>query len=181
MSQPPGGPNDPGGYYPPQGGNNPGSSPLSNITVTGWGVLGSAILTFIASLLPWWHVSVSILGIESTDSASGWNRFWILVPLLALAIGVVYALSVFKVIPAQPKLGLLYVYGGLAAFVLTILALIDTATYGGEYEGSGVSSGPSFGVFFALITTAALTYFGALAAQESGQKLPIKVPGLPVK
>lgn len=181
MSQPPGGPNDPGGYYQPQGGNNPGSSPLQNITITGYGVLGSAILTFIASLLPWWHVTVEILNIETSDSASGWNRFWILVPLLALVIGVVYALSVFKVIPPNPKLGLLYVYGGLAAFVLTILAIIDTATYGGEYEGSGVSFGPSFGVFLALITTAALTYFGALAAQESGQKLPIKVPGLPAK
>jgi hypothetical protein len=32
-------------------------------------------------------------------------------------------------------------------------------------------------VFFALVTTAALTYFTALAAQSAGAKLPVKVPG----
>ena len=44
-------------------------------------------------------------------------------------------------------------------------------------DDRGISYGPSFGVFFALITTAALTYFTALAAQGAGAKLPFKVPG----
>ena len=101
--------------------------------------------------------------------------------LLAVAVGVVYALQLFGVLkPSQVKPEWL-VYGAAASFVLMIVVLIQTFFYGGGYSDAfgdiGISYGPSFGVFFALVTTAALTYFTALAAQCAGAKLPFKVPG----
>ena len=156
--------------------SHPQGSPTQSITVAGWGVLGASGVTLIASLLPWYSVSIDGFG---SASANGWHRFWVIGVLLALAVGIVYGLQAFKVIAPQPQLPLFYTYGALASFVITLLALIDTFTHG--ESGFGYSFGPSFGVFLALLSTAALTYFAALAAQESGAKLPVKVPGLPTR
>ena len=98
--------------------------------------------------------------------------------LLAVAVGVVYGLQLFGVLTsAQVKPDWL-AYGAAVSFILMIIVLLQTFFYAGP---SGIYAdlphGPSFGVFFALITTAALTYFTALAAQGAGAKLPFKVPG----
>jgi hypothetical protein len=111
-------------------------------------------------------------------SLNGWSLWWWLPVLLAVAVGVVYALQLFGVLkPNQVKPDWL-VYAAAASFVLMIGVMIQTLIYAGGlgiYED--VSHGPSFGVFIAVVTTAALTYFMALAAQSSGAKLPFKVPG----
>ena len=151
-------------------------SPMQQLTPAGWGVIGASGVTLVASVLPWYSVDLDGFG---SASVNGWHRFWVIGILLAVAIGVVYGLQAFKVIPPQPQLQLFYAYGSIAAFVLTFLSLIDTFTHGDS--GPGYSFGPSFGVFLALLSTAALAYFATLAAQESGAKLPIKVPGLPTR
>ncbi len=147
------------------------------MSIAGWGVLGASLLTLIASFFSFWTVrDISFLGI--TLSYGGWTSWWWIPIVLAVAVGVVYALQLFGVMkPGQVKPEWL-AYGAAASFVLMIFVLIQTFFWngpGGVYEG--FSKGPSFGVFFALITTAALTYFTALAAQGAGAKLPFKVPG----
>ena len=150
----------------------------SKVSIAGWGVLGASLLTLIASFFSFAHVTVS--GIVSVGF-SGWSAWWWLPILLATAVGVIYALQLFGVLkPGQVKPEWLF-YGAAASFVLMIIVLIQTFFYGGGYSDVfndiGYSHGPSFGVFFALVTTAALTYFTALTAQGAGAKLPIKVPG----
>ncbi|HEY5877577.1 MAG TPA: hypothetical protein VIU11_01615 [Nakamurella sp.] len=150
---------------------------MSKLTIAGWGVLGSALLTLIVSFFPFWSATGTgfLLG---AGSANGWSLWWWLPILLAVAVGVIYGLEIFGFIkPKQIKPEWL-VYGAGASFVLMIFVLIHTFFYAGP---SGVFEdwphGPSFGVYLAIVTTAALTYFMALAAQSSGAKLPVKVPG----
>ena len=173
----PGYPAAPGAYPPAAGGPKP-SFDMSKITISGWGVLGSSLLTLIASFFPFWSVSAAGF-IAFTVSLNGWSLWWWLPVLLAVAVGVVYALEIFGIIkPNQVKPEWL-VYAAAASFVLMLGVLIQTFAYAGSaFAGTDdISHGPSFGVFIAIITTAALTYFMALAAQSAGAKLPLKVPG----
>lgn len=169
---PPGAP----GYPPPAGGSGAGSVDLSKVSTVGWGVIGAAFLTLIASFFNFWSVSYS--GV-AYGGYSGWSLWWWIPVLLAVAVGVVYALTLFGVMkPGQIKPEFLF-YGAAGSFVLMILVLIHTFAYNGPYGVlSGTNAGgPGFGVWFALITTLALTYFTALATQAAGGKLPFKVPG----
>ncbi len=150
----------------------------SKVSIAGWGVLGASLLTLIASFFSFAHVTVT--GFVSVGF-NGWTSWWFIPVLIALAVGVVYALQLFGVLkPGQVKPEWL-TYAAAASFVLMVIVLIQTFFYTGPYSGLlddlGYSHGPSFGVFLALITTAALTYFTALAAQGAGAKLPFKVPG----
>lgn len=142
--------------------------------------MGAALLTLVASFFNFWSVSYSGLGSVYAGSVgvSGWSLWWWIPVIIALAVGVVYALMVFNVVkPGQVRPEWLF-YGAAASFVLMIFVLIHTFAYGGGYFGlgTGVSAGPGFGVWFALVTTLALTYFTALYAQKAG-KMPFKIPG----
>ena len=143
-------------------------------------MLGAALLTLIASFFNFWSISVSGFTLQRA-SANGWSLWWWIPVLLAIAVGVIYALQVFGVLkPGQVRPEWLF-YGAAASFILMIIVLLQTFFYGGGYSDAfgdiGISYGPSFGVFFALVTTLALTYFTALVAQGAGSKLPFKVPG----
>ena len=151
---------------------------MSKVTTVGWGVMGAAFLTFIASFFNFWSVSYSGVG---SAGLNGWSLWWWIPVVLAVAVGVIYALTLFGTMkPGQVKPEMLF-YGAAASFVLMIIVLINTFAYNGPYGllsgGSGFSSGPGFGVWFALVTTLALTYFTAVAARNAGAKLPFKVPG----
>jgi hypothetical protein len=164
----------------PTGGGVPAID-ISKITVVGWGVIGAAFLTLIASFFNFWSVSASssALGYSYSIGLSGWNSWWWIPVLLAVAVGVVYALTIFGIIKPGPIKPEFLFYGAAASFVLMVLVLILTFSYGGGYGdlGPGISAGPSFGVFLAVITTLALAYFTALSVQSKGGKLPFKVPG----
>src|SRR5664279_6221708 len=174
----------PPGTYPSPGGAAAPSFDLSKITIAGWGVLGAALLTLIASFFNFWSISVSGFTLQRA-SANGWSLWWWIPVLLAIAVGVIYALQVFGVLkPGQVRPEWLF-YGAAASFILMIIVLIQTFFYDGGYGDEiaalgvsvSISKGPSLGVFFALVTTLALTYFTALVAQGAGSKLPFKVPG----
>ncbi len=155
---------------------------MSKVTVIGWGVMGAAFLTLIASFFNFWSESYSGAGIGFSGSVgiSGWSSWWWLPVLLAVAVGVMYALTLFGIMKSGSVKPEFLFYGAAASFVLMIIVLIMTFSYGPSYSSAdfpGFSQGPGFGVWFALITTLALTYFTALAAQAAGSKLPFKVPG----
>ncbi len=138
--------------------------------------MGASLLTLIASFFNFWSVSVSGFG---GGGVNGWSLWWWIPVLIALAVGVIYALNIFGVLKPGQVQPLWLFYAAAASFVLMIFVLIHTFAYGGSYFGvsGGVSAGPGFGVWFALITTLALTYFAALAAQSAGARLPFKIPG----
>lgn len=188
-----------GGYPPPPPGYGPPPAPgygapvsatgggstaidFSKITVIGWGVIGAAFLTLIASFFNFWSVSApsSALGYGYSVGLSGWNSWWWLPVLLAVAVGVLYALTLFGIIKTGPIKPEFLFYVASASFVLMIIVLIITFSYGGSvYDAgmAGISVGPGFGVWLALITTLALAYFSALSVQSKGGNLPFKVPG----
>ncbi len=169
-----------GAYPPPAGGAPKPSFDISKISIAGWGVLGASLLTLIASFFSFWHVTSTGL-VAVSVGLNGWSLWWWLPVLLAVAVGVIYALQLFGVLTTSQVKPEWLVYAAAASFVLILLVMIQTFFYGGGYSDAfgeiGISYGPSFGVFFALVTTAALTYFTALAAQGAGAKLPFKVPG----
>ena len=167
-------------YPPPAGAAAKPAFDISKVSTISWGVIGAAFLTLIASFFSFWSVSVS--GFGSTGVYNGWSLWWWIPVLLAIAVGVIYALTLFGIIKPGPIKPVFLFYGAAASFVLMIFVLIHTFAYDGPYGGvlgdePGFSAGPGFGVWFALITTLALTYFTALAAQAAGDKLPFKVPG----
>jgi hypothetical protein len=151
------------------------------VTISGWGVLGASALTLIASFFSFWHIT-STGFISASVGLNGWSLWWWIPTLLAIAVGVVYGLQLFGVLSRDQVKPVWLVYAAAASFILMVGVLVQTFIYAGGSGGAltgidGISYGPSFGVFFALITTAALTYFTALAAQGAGAKLPVKVPG----
>ena len=180
-----------GGYPPPAPGYQPGGAPafppagggsagfdITKLGTVSRGILGAALLTFIGSFFSFWTVSYSGIG---SGSYNGWSLWWWIPVLLAIAVGVVYALTLFGVLkPGQVKPEYLF-YGAAASFVLMIFVLIHTIAYDGPYGilsgDDDFSSGPGFGVVFVLIATLVLTYFTAMAAKNAGAKLPFKVPG----
>lgn len=139
--------------------------------------MGAAFLTLIASFFNFWSVSVS--GFGGAGGLNGWSLWWWIPILIALAVGVVYALTIFGVLKTGQVQPAWLLYAAAASFVLMIIVLIHAFAYGPSYSvlGGGLSSGPGFGAWFALVTTLALTYFTALYAQSAGAKLPFKVPG----
>ena len=180
-------PGAPGGYGPPAGAYPPPpgaaakpSFDASKVTIAGWGVLGASALTLIASFFSFWHVSYTAI-VSASVGLNGWSLWWWIPVLLAVAVGVVYALQLFGVLSKDQVKPEWLAYAAAASFILMIGVLVQTFFYGGGYSAElgdiGLSFGPSFGVFFALITTAALAYFTALVAQGAGAKLPVKVPG----
>ncbi len=165
--------------YPAPAGSGAGSVDFSKISTIGWGVIGATLLTFVASFFNFWKLSYGASFGSFSGGLNGWSSWWWVPVLLAIAVGVLYALNVFGILkPGQLKPELLF-YGAAASFVLMIFVLIHTFVRGSGLGDLGLNSstGPGFGVWFALITTLALTYFTALAAQSAGAKLPFKVPG----
>jgi hypothetical protein len=144
-------------------------------------VLGASLLTLIASFFNFY--SVSYTGFVAVSAGiNGWSSWWWIPILIAVAVGVVYGLQLFGVLSRDQIKPLWLFYAAAASFVLMIGVLIHTFVAGpGNSDlsdlGGSYSAGPSFGVWLALITTLALTYFTALAAQSAGAKLPFKVPG----
>ncbi|MCE5289310.1 MAG: hypothetical protein LLG14_08695 [Nocardiaceae bacterium] len=148
------------------------------ITVAGWCLLGAVAVTVVASFLPWY--SITILGLTAT--ANAWNSFWWLPIVVAIGVAVVYLLGALSG-TRMPRLAL--PIAALVSFVLTLIILIDILVEGTDAVQLGdsgplgggdtlASSGPSFGLFLALIATGAMTYFAAVAARESGANLSLR-------
>ena len=167
--------------------SNSQASPVQNITLAGWGLLGSAGLLLVVSFLPWWTIETP----GESRSESGWFAFWWIGVVLAVVAAVAYALIVFEVVEfkVDVPLPLVVAYASLATFAVTLLALVHTLLKN-TFDGVDLSEipkeapiawGPSFGIYIALIAAAVLAYCGSLAAQEAGAKLPFTVPGRSVR
>lgn len=154
-----------------------GSFDASSVERSDWIVLGLAVALLVCSFLPWYTVSVEVLGFDSDSSASGWNGWWTLIQLLVLAVLALKAYEVFakQTLPVPP---IALPAAGAAIVVLTLIALIQALTDG--VGGEGYSAGPGFGLWLAIPLSIALTYFLALDAQKKGATLPVRLPGASV-
>ncbi len=132
-------------------------------------IIGLGLLTFIASLLPYYTVSAEIFGSSSSSSANAWHGFfgWFgaLCALSAAALLVVRLLGIALPIPVRTVvLGLF----GLAA-LCTLLALFVIP--GGKCDDSGllgsdvcdlIDQGHGVGYWLALLATIGGTAVAAL-------------------
>jgi len=161
----------PGFGQPPAAGTN-----LSAVHWSAWAAMGAALLTFIATFLPFWSASAQVGGQSNSAHLNGWHKWWWLPGVLALAILVVLALLVFDVLKTSQLRPIWLFYGAVVVLVATIGVVIhsfvvntvciqdqcgsvDDAKAQIKQAGGTGSFGPSWGVWVALVLAAALTYF----------------------
>jgi len=135
-------------------------------------VAGGGVLMLIASLLPWYKVTVAsgIPGYAASGSTSGWGApgsIWsLLAILLSIAMaGIVGATKFANVqMPALPQ-GVTWgrVWGGGAAAIVVLMLLKAWRLMSVDIPpGLGISDGFGFGFFIGIVATAAIAYGGYL-------------------
>ena len=151
-----------------------GSFDASSVARSDWVVLGLAFALFVCGFLPWYSVSVTVLGFDSGSSANGWHGWWVLIQLLVLVVLTLKSYEVFarQTLPVPP---IALPTAGAAIVLLTLMALLQTLMRDNGVDG--ISSGPGFGLWIALPVSVALAYFLAMDAQKKGVVLPVRLPG----
>jgi hypothetical protein len=134
-------------------------------------VLIASVVGFIATLLPWYTVSVHFGTITSSGSENGWHGWgllamllfivgaaWVVLPLLGVSIQGLLATLPPTVTEPRLVMGI----GGVAA----LCTLIFMVTEGGGVSGAGISAGPSLGAYLGLICALAIAAGGYLRQSE---------------
>lgn len=132
------------------------------------GTIGAGLLVFLASLLPYYTVSVDGFGANASDSATAWHGFfgWF-GALLALAGAVVLVLHLLsRALPVPVRLTVLGLFA--AATLCTLLALFvfpgggcDDSFLGGSVCDM-IDQGHGIGYWLALLGSIAGTALAAL-------------------
>ena len=138
------------------------------------GIIGAGVIAFIASLLPFYTISVSAGGFGGSDSVSGWHGFfgWFGV-LVALLGAVAVALALFNVVKLpMPVHQIAAAAFGLAAICLILALFVDP---GGGCGGAGAFGvhcdiGRGFGYWLALIAVLAGLALSVMRFRESSVK-----------
>ena len=133
------------------------------------GSIGAGLVVFIASLLPYYTVSVEVMDISSGASANAWHGFfgWFgaLLALAATGILVARLLGVLPALPVPVRTAVLGLFA--VATLCTLLALFVTP--GGDCDDSimagacdMIDQGHGVGYWLALLATIAGTALAAL-------------------
>ncbi|WP_374454046.1 hypothetical protein [Nocardioides sp.] len=132
------------------------------------GIIGAGVLAILGSLLPYYTVSVDILGVSNGDSVTAWHGFfgWF-GALLALAGAAVLVAKLLGVgLPFPARTTVLGLFAG--AVLCTVLALFvfpggscDDALIGGDFCDA-IDQGHGFGYWLALLATIAGTALAAM-------------------
>ena len=141
---------------------------IASFTTPDWLIVGGALVVFIASFLPWYQVSYNYSGLGANGnysaSASGWT-YWpgIFAALVALAtiayVGVKASDAVKLPTMSFPEK---YLYMGAGVLVVLLSLIYLTQTSSSALSVSGFSSGPSIGLFLALLAGIAIAAGGYL-------------------
>ena len=133
------------------------------------GIIAAGIVTFFASMLPYYTYSVSAGGFSSSASVSGWHGFfgWFGALLALVGAGLVVAKILGVSLPVPVAIAVLGCFG--LALVCTILALFVFP--GGSCPdlnvgGFSCDTGHGFGYWLALLATLAGTGLAFLRYQE---------------
>ncbi len=172
--------------FPAQGGGAAGLTvDLSKVGNGDWIVVGLGVLLLIFSFFGWVTSGVG--------SAGAWHEYWFLAPLLFLVITIIRAVQLLTGNLVKEIKGLYLLGGAVLAVIITIIALIEILSKTGvgdlcsgeaaafqatcEALYASLAPGAGFGIWASLILGLAFVYFLALSVQNSGEKLPITVPG----
>lgn len=160
----------------PQPGSTPSASSPANEAVEtlkkadrlDLGIIGAGAVAFIASLLPYYTVSVEIFGTSASDSGSAWSGGFLgwFGALLALAgAGVLVAKLLGVALPVPPRTTVLGLFAGAVLFTLLALFVFP----GGGCDDLGidgacdaVNEGRGFGYWLTLLATIAGTALAAM-------------------
>ncbi len=135
--------------------------------------LAAAVVGIIASFLPWY--SVSVPGYSSSISGwAGWQGYLAILGFIVAAIVVLLPLfgrSVRGIISSLPPTltdARLVMGAGIVALVGGLLYLTTTnnATSTAGLAGTGISAGPSIGLYIALVCAVAIAAGGYLMQSE---------------
>jgi hypothetical protein len=139
------------------------------------GIIGAGVIAFIASLLPFYTVSVSAGGLGgASGSVSAWHGFfgWFGI-LVALAVAVVVALSVFNLVKLPMPIHQIAAGGFVLALLCLLLALfVDPSGGCGGAGAFGIhcSIGRGFGYWLALLAVLAGAALSVMRLRESTAK-----------
>jgi hypothetical protein len=124
------------------------------------------IVLLISLFLPWYGVSVDVAGFSASESATGWEVLSLIDIILFLcavvAIAVVGARAAGALPPDVPA-GLVLLAVGALALLLCLFRIIDIPA--GDVPDE-VDLSRKFGIFLALISSAAIAYAGWRANAE---------------
>lgn len=125
------------------------------------GIIGAGVLAFLGSLLPYYTVSVDILGTSNSASVNGWHGFfgWFGALLALAGAGVLVARLLGVTLPVPVRLTVLGLFAG--AVLCTVLALFvipggscDDSFLGGSVCDA-IDQGHGFGYWLALLASIA--------------------------
>jgi len=144
----------------------------SNLTRGRQIALAAAVVGVIVSFLPWYSASASYLGQSVSSSVNGWSSWGYLAILGFIVAAVVVLLPLFGrsvrgIIPSLPPTmtdARLVMGAGGVALVGALLYLLTANK--DSVNVPGVSVGPSFGVYIALVCGAAIAAGGYLMQTE---------------
>jgi hypothetical protein len=134
------------------------------------GIIAAGLVALIASVLPFYTISVSAAGIGASDSASAWHGFfgWFGV-LVALATAVAVALVLFGVVKLPMPVHQVAAGGfGLALLCLILALFVDPGGCGGAGAfGVHCDIGRGFGYWLALLAALAGTALAVVRMRET--------------
>jgi hypothetical protein len=134
---------------------------LSSITMPRKVLLVAALVLLVDSFLPWYHVSVSALGVHVSANASGWHEVGTVVWLLTIVLLVVEACRIFGVLPLDEARGEL----------LSLAVAAITLVFGVIYVIQRLSDGHlGFGFYIGVVALVALAY-GAYGMYRAGDAM----------
>ncbi len=154
----------------------------SKFKTNDWGVVGAAVVAFLAMFFHAFSykfsVDVATVHESSSGGLAGWHfKALILALLLLLAAGAFVVVKVQELapipdLPLGPKLAVLVV-NALAAVIVLLRIVTYPSSSASGLDGSG-SAGAGFGSYLMLIAAIVAVVFSAMAFKESGEKLPTK-------
>jgi hypothetical protein len=122
---------------------------LSSLTMPRKILVVAALVLLVDSFLPWYHVSVSALGVHVSANASGWHEVGTVVWLLTIVLLVAEATRIFGVLPLDDARAELL---SLAIAALTLL-------FGLIYVIQRLSDGHlGYGFYIGIVAMVALGY-----------------------
>lgn len=149
----------------------------SKATNADWAFFGVGVLMLIFSFFGWLSVSYSGPYAGLSNSAGGWNGWWVIIQLVLLASLAIRAVQVFTGNLRTQIPGIAQVAAAGLIILLTLIALIQAFTETSGLDDEFGSVGPGFGIWAYLILSIVFAYLLTLIKQKEGP-LPFKVPSI---
>jgi hypothetical protein len=142
-------------------------SAAAKVTALDWVVVGSGLVAYISSYLPWYRASVSVLGIDRSAAVNAWNAgfgAWFSVLLLVVVAGLVLVSTLGGRLRMPTSRPLITLAVSALAFITIVLRWVTYPDASGGFAGHlgelgdfdlgsafTVSSGAGSGLYLGLI------------------------------